>query len=156
MVKLKPIFLNIFLFLIVVSAHDILPDTANYILWRALASVGIDVAMTPLTADMPLMMDSSEPTSFYQRKISIIGTAKDSEMPFVWDSLGFYEIRLPILLFTEYAANDAGSLGFTNAICFQLKKLKPELISFRIDLKPPRETDLQLGLNRNWICKNEY
>ncbi|OYZ18102.1 MAG: hypothetical protein B7Y39_14135 [Bdellovibrio sp. 28-41-41] len=156
MLKLKPIILSILLILIVVSAHDILPDKANYILWRAIARIGIDVAMTPLTADMSLMMEPSEATSFYQRKISIVGTTKDSEQPFAWDSLGFYEIRLPILLFTEYAANEAGSLGFTNAICFQLKKLKPELISFRIDLKPPRETDLPLGLNKNWICKNEY
>lgn len=125
----------------------------NLLLWQSLASMGMDVSMTPITTDMLLMLEPNQKTSYYQRKIQFVVFKKNKEMVLSWDMLDFYKIRLPALLMTEYGDSNIKAQGFINALCFQLNKIESGVNGFRIELEPLDRLDQSVGLNKNWYCQ---
>lgn len=148
-----PHLLFILLFLIIVSAHDVLPESKGIQLWKFLGYFGIDVAMTPVTTDMFLMLEPSGDHSYYQRNIQFkVKKQEEQEISMEWSKIGFYEIKLPFLLMSEYVSQENLVKGFVHAICFQLTKGDAKIKSFKIEVSPLHQTDMQMGFNKYWSC----
>lgn len=148
----KPFLLFLLLLGIFISAHEILPKELNNKLGNFLAMLGLDVAMTPLTTDMLLMQEPSSNSSYYQRNINLIVFDQVSEKKIPWELLGFYQVRIPLQLMSEYASTDMGAKGFVHAICFQLKKIEDNILAFKVELLPSKPDDALYGLNKIWKC----
>lgn len=133
------------------AAHPVglLEPAANRI-WSWLVIAGLDVAMTPLTADMYLMHDPEG--AHYQRKPSFQRQEGGQWITAEWKDLGFYEIRVPVLLMVEVVSNRWRADGHVHGICWQLRQRWPRTEAFRIQLTPQRSSDSQFGLSTRWSC----
>lgn len=63
---------------------------------------GIDVSMTPITADMTMMRDSTNSLNLYQTAPKIIVINKDSSLFSISpQELELYQFKLPLILYLE-------------------------------------------------------
>ena len=138
--------------LMVLAAHPvgILERAANGV-WAWLVPWGLDVAMTPLTADMTLMHENRG-DSFYRRtaRVMRLGSSGWEQVP--WSDVGFYEVRVPLLLMAEVVANQWRVEGHVAGVCWQLNRRWPGTRAFRYELLPARPADERLGLSKDWSC----
>lgn len=119
-------------------------------LWSLLVIAGIDIAMTPLTADMVLMHEEQGSHSQRSPVFKRLEGAQWATTP--WRDLGFYNIRVPLLLMSEVVANEWGADGHVHGVCRQLRQKWPLTRGFRTEMNPPRNSDQRVGLSRDWIC----
>ena len=121
-------------------------------LWKALVSVGMDISMTPLTADMTLMLGPDQ-NFIYQRNMNfeIFDGEKWIRVP--WDQLGFYEVRIPLLLMLELIEGGVSIRGHAHAICYQMKNKGFQIKSFRVSIVPRLPQDQNLGFGSEWGCE---
>lgn len=133
-----------------VAAHPegFLAPVGN-VLWKGLAQVGMDISMTPLTADMTLMLGKDQ-KSFYQRKIYFEISDGKTWQELSWDQLRFYEVRVPLLLLLELVEGGVDVKGHVHGICYNLKTINPSMQSFRVNLQPSQPLDQALGFGKEW------
>lgn len=99
-------------------------------LWRILYSLGIDIAMTPITNDMMLMWDKDRRIHSYKTQMRLhLSDFEGKSYTWLGKDLDFYFLRIPLLLMIEYEREGAPLEGFVSAICRNIAK------SFGIKIK---------------------
>jgi len=112
------------LLLIVFAAHPMEPliPIQNKV-WRVLYTLGMDVAMTPITSDMMLMWDEKTNARAYTSHFYLqIEDTSGNEHKLAGSDLDFYFLRIPILLMVDYQMDGAPLDGFLDLICKNLNK----------------------------------
>lgn len=133
---------------IVIAAHpEGVLSSLGHFLWRGLVPVGMDVSMTPLTADMTLMLDQNE-KAFYQRQITFEVLESEAWRKISWNQLSFYGVRVPLLLMLELVEGGVDVKGHVHGICYHLNNPA----AFRVRMNPIQTADEKLGLGREWKC----
>jgi len=124
-------------------------------LWAGLAQLGLDVSITPLTADMTLMREWKD-GSYYQRQAQFwIRSQANGAVQWVessWDPLDFHGVRIPLLLMLELVREGVPASGHVRGICTQLKRRWEGAEAFRVELVPAHPEDSRLGLSTVWEC----
>ena len=127
-------------------------------LWQQLAPLGLDVAMTPLTADMQLMIDprarnANSTEGRYLRSVDVVARYAESQDVLSIQDFGFYEFRVPFLLMSELVELSSSYQAHQEALCYAIShKIGKRPVSFEVRLQPSREDDAALGLNRSFEC----
>lgn len=142
--------------LILLAAHP-LPALrgASDRAWEWLAPWGLDVAMTPLTADMALMVERDGAGTSYQRKPTLEVEAADEWRALDWAHASFYGVRVPLLLLADQKGHGGSVAAHVRAICFQLRARDPAVRAFRMRLEPARADDGRVGVGVRWACDGE-
>jgi hypothetical protein len=138
----------LFFFLIIFfSAHSFWSCDSFF---RGLSLLGSDIAMTPVTPDMALMLESHE--TLYTSQMSLDLLLKNrSIVKLSLREQSFYEIKLPLLLMMDLYRYGLSVKLHQRALCWQLKRKNPELVSF--NLKSFDTSQENLGLNRAFLCQ---
>jgi hypothetical protein len=136
----------------VIAAHPVGPlERAGNTAWSWLVPWGLDVAMTPLTADMTLMREGRQ-DSYYRRTPRFSRRTDQGWQELDWNQIGFYQVRVPMLLMAEVVANGWRVEGHVHGICWQLNQRWPDSKAFKVELLPVRGSDQRLGFSREWSC----
>lgn len=125
---------------IVISAHY-----DNYVLWRILVTLGIDISMTPLTVDMMYMSESRISPRKYEDEYSIFWKSNDDEGVFAMNDLDFYEFKIPLHLMMELVLNNVRVDGHVDAVCRSLKRKTGKTITFW-------KIQGQKNMAKDWSC----
>lgn len=142
--------------LILLAAHPLAPlRGASERAWELLAPWGLDVAMTPLTADMALMMDRDGAGTPYQRQSTLEIEASAVWRALDWAHASLYGVRVPLLLLADQISHGGSAAAHARAICFQLRVREPAVSAFRMRLEPPRPDDARAGVGVRWACEAE-
>lgn len=146
LVQFKRGILLFFFLIIFSSAHSFWPSEYFF---RGLSLLGSDIAMTPVTPDMALMVESQK--TLYTSKMSLDLLLKDhSTVSLSLRKQSFYEIKLPLLLMMDLYRYGLNVELHKRALCWQLKRKNPELFSFT--LKSIDVSQQNIGLNRAFLC----
>ncbi len=93
-------------------------------IWEVLYVLGIDLAMTPLTADMILMLDSATHSRGYTSDYGLMAKFSDAKEVLITElDQDLYFLRLPILLMLGYKKEGDEITGFVNVICRNIEYL---------------------------------
>jgi hypothetical protein len=146
-VQFKRGILLFFFLIIFFSANSFWPGEYFF---RGLSLLGSDIAMTPVTPDMALMVESQK--TLYTSQMSLDLLLKDrSNVKLSLRKQSFYEIKLPLLLMMDLYRYKISVDLHQRALCWQLKRKNPDLVSFT--LKSVDASQENLGLNREFLCQ---
>lgn len=136
--------------MIFVAAHPVGPlQSLGNSAWQVLAPLGMDVAMTPLTADMAFMSANG---ATYPRRPTLEYSRDGRWQVLPWNEVPFYGMRLPLLLMADQLSHGGVVAGHVRALCYKIHERAPGLRAFRLLVEPPRAGDEQQGFGRTWSC----
>ena len=126
-------------------------------IYRPLSALGVDVAMTPLTADMMFMVDAKSKSALYLRQPQLLVEWLDQgQQELSFRSLDLYLFRLPLLLMMEIAPNGRAPAENIKAVCGALHyKFDKIPIRWKLILRPESESDRTLGLDFWYDCSKK-
>ncbi len=135
----RDLFKVITLFIVVVSVLLIgLPygpfKSLSGFLQNKLEPFGIDVAMTPITADMTMMMDRTEVMNLYQTNPQVDLLTNVQKIRMAGKSFDFYQFKLPAMLYLELYANGLRCRDVLWSVCHNLREKEPDTRGFVINL----------------------
>ena len=140
--------------LIVASANT--PDTWGALtnaLWWPLHLVGMEVPMTPVTADMTFTTTADTALVSLSRPITLaMETAKGvTRVP--GRELDFHRFRLPAQSMIENMARGGDIRGPLLMACAELSARAGErVLAWTAESPPPTPGDADLGFNRRFVC----
>lgn len=124
-------------------------------LWSGLSKLGLDISLTPLTADMTLMGDWKG-GAFYPRKARLWirqGSGNEARwLEAAWPDIHFYGVRIPLLLLSELVQDGSPTGAHVRGICIQLQRSWQGTHAFKLELDPASPGDPRLGLGTEWEC----
>lgn len=143
--KFRGVFLKRLLLVGILSGILFSAHFESYFLWRLLATLGLDVSMTPVTVDMMFLSQSPASPQAYRGNYSLRWQSLDKSQVLPLEQWGFYELKIPVLLMMELVENKVKVDGHVASVCSSLKrKTGEEIISW---------TFLgAVGFEREWLC----
>lgn len=106
---------------IFISAHSLIPSI-DYPLWKVLSVFEINVGMTPFTTDMTFLSDNGSSPQGYHVEYDLAVNASGKDILIPGRKMGFYALKLPILLLTEIYPSEASQGGIVSSVCRSLRR----------------------------------
>lgn len=144
----RTVFITI-LFLIIVNAHFV--HNEFYSLVR---TVGLDIPMTPFTADMTMMLSKKEGSKAYYKKDFYVSYKTFSAVKTIDGAdLGWYEFKAPYQWFLECLEVSPDCPSSLYFLCRSLEDhTKSLIISWSIHEKNSKEQDREAGVGMEFRC----
>lgn len=132
---------------IFISAHSLIPSI-DYPLWKILSAFEINVGMTPFTTDMTFLSEAGSSPQGYHAEYDIAVKASGKDILISGRQMGFYTLKLPVLLLAEIYPSDASQAGLVRSICRSLRwTVGKDVSSWAI-------TDHGQIIGRRWSCRH--
>ncbi len=145
------IFIGI-IFLVILSAH--LSDSNLYV---TLHTIGLDVPLTPFTADMTLMLDkskNSDEKAYYMKKYVLEYQSPQKLDQIQLEKLGWYEFKAPFQWVSECQEGHSQCPDVIYYICKSLSAFtKEEVLSWQVVEVGKNKQNTEAGIGVNFICQ---
>lgn len=140
--------------LIVASANT--PDTwgsMTNMLWWPVHLLGVEVPMTPVTADMTFTTKADTALVSMSRPIALAMETAKGVTRVSGRDLDFHRFRLPSQIMIENMGRGGDVRGPLLAACAELEVLAGErVVAWTAESPPPTPGDADLGFNRRFVC----
>lgn len=142
--------------LLLITASANTPDTWGALtntLWWPLHLLGLEVPMTPVTADMTFTTTADTALVSMSRPITLAMETAKGVTRVSGRDLDFHRFRLPAQIMIENMGRGGDIRGPLLAACAELETLAGERVTaWTAESPPPTPGDADLGFNRRFVC----
>jgi hypothetical protein len=134
------------------SAHS-----SNVIAYQVVHALGIDIPMTPFTADMTLMISkNNNSAAYYQKTFLLKYLAHGKSYILGPENLGLYEFKAPFQWLSECRENGSACSAAKYFLCHSLAEAaKTQVTSWTVEDAETIIQDNSAGFGITYLCPNK-